>query len=343
MLPVCYPFYIEPALLCLEPVAPFKQTMASYKTVYNRKNQLNKAGKALVQIEAYQTGRHRYFSTGVEITPDQWNLSKSEVKGNVLANQRIRAKRQSLEDFELTFAKIHSRPFLLADFDLLKDQWATDGRPAQTFTGYFREQLALDQASVEPGTHQRKLRVHDRLLKYNRGRPVGFADLTYSLINGFDQALHNDYGDGYIDKEHTILKSYVVRAVKSGLLPVHANPYDHFKAKRSIVDKIILVESEIRRLEQLAIPADKQHLRFYLDAWLLAYYTTLRISDLTTLRVRHFVETDKGVQLEKKQEKTKRMLYIPLWLLHHDENGDSKPMSTLRRYWPTTDKPFITS
>lgn len=133
----------------------------------------------------------------------------------------------------------------------------------------------------------------------------------------------------------------MVRAVKSGLLPVYANPYDQFKAKRSRVDKIILAESEIRRLEQLTIPADKQHLRLYLDAWLLAYYTTLRISDLTTLRLRHFVETDKGLQLEKKQEKTDQMLYIPVWLLHHDKNGDSKPMSILRRYWPTTDKPFI--
>lgn len=344
MLPVCNPFYIAPTPLCLKPTASNKHIVASHKPVYNRKKQLNKDGKALVQIESYDKGRRRYFSTGVEISPDQWNDKRGEVKGNALANQRIRAKRQAIEEFELTFPKLYGRPFQLADLDLLVGQWADSGKPVKTFTSFFREQLALDESSVDPETHRRKLRVHDRLLQYHRNRPVGFADLTYSLINGFDQALRNihDYGDGYIGKEHAILKRYVVRAVKCGLLPVHANPYDHFKAKRSVVDKIILVESEVRRLEQLTIPVGKQHLQLYLDAWLLAYYTTMRISDLTTLRLRHFVEMDKGFQLEKKMEKTDRMLYIPLWLLHHNEKGESKAMSILRQYWPTADKLFIT-
>lgn len=342
MLPKQNPFYITPLPLRLELLAPNERVMVSYRTVFNRKNSLDKTGKGLIQIEALQNGRRRYFSTGEKATKEQWNKVKLEVKGNALANQCIRAKRQALQEFELNFPKIHNRPFRLADFDLLMDQWADDGRPTQTFSDYFKQQLALDQSSVEPETHQRKLRVHNRLLQYH-GRPVGFADLTYSLIIGFDQALRNvhGFGDGYINKEHAILKNYVVRAMKSGLLPIHVNPYDQFKAKRTKVNKIILVESEIRRLEQLTIPVDKQHLRFYLDAWLLAYYTTLRISDLTTLRLRHFLETEKGYQLEKKQEKTEQMLYIPLWLLHHDENGDSKPMSILRQYWPTTDKPFF--
>ncbi|MCC5613406.1 site-specific integrase [Nostoc sp. CHAB 5834] len=317
--------------------------MASHKAVYNRKNHLNKYGKALIQIESYEKGRRRYFSTGVEISPDQWNSKKGEVKGDALANQRIRAKRQSLEEFELTFSKLYGRPFHLDDLDILVDQWSNDGKPAETFTSYFFEQLSLDESSVESSTQRRKMRVHNRLLKYHQNRAVTFCDLTYSLIIGFDQSLRNVYkfGDAYIAKEHAILKSYIVRAIKSGLMPVHSNPYDQFKAKKCRVDKIILVESEIQRLEKLIIPSNKQHLQFYLDAWLLAYYTTLRISDITTLRPRHVVETDKGFQLEKKQEKTNQMLYVPLWLLHQDAQGISKPMLIIQRYWPKTDKPFI--
>ncbi|MBC7571207.1 MAG: tyrosine-type recombinase/integrase [Spirosoma sp.] len=317
--------------------------MASYKTIYNRKKQTDRNGKALIQIEVYLSGGRRYFQTSEKIRPDQWNAGKSEVKGDPLANQRIRVIRQALEEFELTFARLHKRPFRLADFDLMSEQRASDERPEQSFQDFFREQLALDQSSVKPGTHQRKLRVHDRLLRYH-GRPVRFTDLTYTLINGFDQSLRNEHGydDSYIAKEHSILKSYVVRAIKSGLLPIHANPYDQFRAKRKNVDKIILSEPEIRRLEQVVLPDDKQHLRIYLDAWLLAYYTTLRISDITALRLQNVVETEKGLQLELKQEKTGDMVYIPLWLLHLDEGGISKATTILRRYWPISHiKPFF--
>ncbi|WP_168207850.1 tyrosine-type recombinase/integrase [Spirosoma sp. KCTC 42546] len=316
--------------------------MATYRTVFNRKNKLDKNNLGLVQIEALHLGQRRYFSTGVKIKPEQWNESKKEVKGSSQSNQRIRAKRQELEDFELTFAKLHGRPFRLADFDLLAEQITNDGQPVQTFTAYFKEQLELDMSGVEIETHQRKLRVYNRLLQYH-GKSVGFADLTYSFIVGFDQALRNQHNLDVetIRKAHQILKSYVNRAMKSGLLPVYVDPYDQFRAKRKESDKIILAEQEVRNLEQLNIPAHKQHLQFYLDAWLLAYYTTLRISDLTTLRLRHLVVTEKGFQLEKKQEKTKRSLNIPLWLLHLNEIGESKALIILRRYWPDNDKPII--
>lgn len=44
-----------------------------YRIVYNRKKQLDNQGKALVQIEAYLSGRKSYFSTHIYLKPDQWN------------------------------------------------------------------------------------------------------------------------------------------------------------------------------------------------------------------------------------------------------------------------------
>lgn len=319
-----------------------KWIMASYRIVYNRKNTLNKEGKALVQIEVYKAARRRYFSTEVEISPEQWNPKKGEVKNDPLSNRKIRFKRQALEEFELMFPKLYGRPFQLSDFDLMDQQDSITNQARLTFTDYFREQLAQDKSGVELGTHQRKQRVYDRLLQYHR-RPVEFSDLTYSLIVGFDQSLRNDHGLDIetIRKSHQILKSYIGRALKSGLLPKPINPYEDFRAKRKESDKIILTEQEIRTLEQLVTPKEKQHLQFYLDAWLLAYYTTLRISDLTTLRAKHLTETEKGLQLDKVQEKTKRMLTIPLWNLHRNEQGVSKATIIIQKYWPSNERPLI--
>lgn len=44
-----------------------------YNLVYNRKGSLNKKGTALVQIEAYQGKRKKYFSTKVYLKPEQWD------------------------------------------------------------------------------------------------------------------------------------------------------------------------------------------------------------------------------------------------------------------------------
>lgn len=51
-----------------------------YNLVYNRKGSLNKKGTALVQIEAYQGKRKKYFSTKVYLKPEQWDNKKLIVK-----------------------------------------------------------------------------------------------------------------------------------------------------------------------------------------------------------------------------------------------------------------------
>jgi len=47
-----------------------------YRFVFNRKNKLNKNGQALIQLETYLNGKRKYFSTGIYITPDQWDKKK---------------------------------------------------------------------------------------------------------------------------------------------------------------------------------------------------------------------------------------------------------------------------
>ena len=53
-----------------------------YNLVYNRKGSLNKKGTALVQIEAYQGKRKKYFSTKVYLKPEQWDNKKLIVKNH---------------------------------------------------------------------------------------------------------------------------------------------------------------------------------------------------------------------------------------------------------------------
>ena len=69
-----------------------------YRIVYNRKKQLDNQGKALVQIEAYLSGRKSYFSTHIYLKPDQWNTRASLVCNHPHAEEL----NYMLEEFILT-------------------------------------------------------------------------------------------------------------------------------------------------------------------------------------------------------------------------------------------------
>lgn len=44
-----------------------------YRLVFNRRHQLNRDGRGLVQTECLLNGRRVYFSTNVYIYPEQWD------------------------------------------------------------------------------------------------------------------------------------------------------------------------------------------------------------------------------------------------------------------------------
>ena len=46
---------------------------AKYTLVFNRKKQLNKEGKGLIQLEIYLDRKRKYISTEIYVKPEEWN------------------------------------------------------------------------------------------------------------------------------------------------------------------------------------------------------------------------------------------------------------------------------
>lgn len=328
LLPVCYPVFLNYHRVGLAHHYLTRVSMANYKLIFNRKKKLGSDGKALIQIEVYQKNcPRRYFSTDVRITPREWNSKSGEVKYNAQANQRIAQRLSELKSFENYFPATHGRAFSLADFDLMVSA-TTVAAPIQSFSAYMRAEIDADKPGVAHVTFQRRERVLNRL-NLHHGGPVVFSDLTYAFINRFDQAKRGRFklDDNTVEAEHKILKRYISRAVKCGLLD--RNPYDQFKIKGRVVDKAILTDEEIKRIESLSFEGEQAQLNIYRDAFLLAYYTMLRVSDLLTLTTNHVSKTVEGLLIEKVQCKTKQLVRIPLGSLHAGKGQD-----ILRLYWP---------
>ena len=78
---------------------------AMYKLVYNRMKKLNKKGRALLQLRAYLWKKQRYFSTGIYITPKQWDDSAQKVVKHptmVMLNKQLRDMISDLEQLTAT-------------------------------------------------------------------------------------------------------------------------------------------------------------------------------------------------------------------------------------------------
>ena len=76
-----------------------KSILTRYKFIYNRKNELNTNGEALIQIRMYLNGINRYYSTGVYLKPSDWNDQKS-VPTKIFVLRQIESIKHELVIFE---------------------------------------------------------------------------------------------------------------------------------------------------------------------------------------------------------------------------------------------------
>ena len=316
-----------------------------YEVIYNRNGKLDRNNKATVVIECYQDRVRRYKSTGVRIAENEWDKKQKEVKKRPDINRLIRKRIDELEQFELTFSAKFGRPFRLADFDLMYHD-APSEEVLVTFTDFALEHIEIDRAKndFKDVTMKRYKRVIGLLAEALGVKTVKFSDLTFTNIESFDNFLivDQDQDRNTAYKHHQVIAKYLIRAVKKGVFKLQDNPYNDFKNKQKPTETVVLSPSEITKIEELTFNSENQHLEFYRDAFLLAYYTLLRIGDVTELRNRNIIETDEGLVLDMSAQKTKKINRQKLFAMHPTRNNaPSKPERLLRKYWRTDNQPFF--
>jgi integrase len=317
----------------------------SYRPIYNRRKQLDREGKAGVVIEAYQNGKRRYFKTGIHLKPNEWDERRKEVKKSPGLNRVLNECIDELQEFEINFSAQHKRAFKLDDFDLMESKTPAEPEPIVTFTSFALQHIERDKASgtlnrVTFGRHNRVIKL---LSEFSGKKAVEFTDINYSFIDRFNHYLLtvNKINLNTTHKHHQILQKYLTIAIKKGLFELKDNPYNDFKARKTVVESTVLLPAEIEKIEQLTFTEVNQHLEVYRDAFLLGYYTLLRIGDVTRLRTQDIISTSEGLVLQLKAQKTGKFNQLPLYNLHKNGEGPSKPERIIQKYMRTDKKPLF--
>ena len=281
-----------------------------YKLVYNRKKALNRRGMALVQVEAYQGGQKRYFSTHVYLKPEQWDVRRKMVRNHPNAealNRRLHSLVADLEHREMLLWQQGRR----ISPALLKEQAATsvDG---QSFTDFMKREV--EQAAVKEST-RRNLLSTLKLLQAFRPR-IQFADLTFEFLADFEYFLRQKgYHVNTVAKHLKHLKQQVNAAIRKYGVMMQGHPFRNFKIRTTGYKHTQLTPDELEKLECLRLSGKHPGLQKTLDAFLFCCYAGLRYSDFTSLRPDNIVDIGAERWLVYRSVKTQNEVRLPLYLL----------------------------
>lgn len=289
----------------------FKDQIVRYKVVYDRKKEAIKKGKAVVQIEAYQNGNRRYFSTGIYLTPDQWNQKRNEPKEPYLANQ-VRNAVIYYEKIEREVRYSSNGQFTLKDFSIPTTK-IKEAVPAKrkTFNQFLADQIKARDKELKWNTYRQQIACLNILNEFDPA--IQFEDLKYKTIDALHRFMVNKgHCNSTSNKRRKIIRSYISKAIKLEILS--KNPYDTFKIPSPVVNKIALLGSELKALEDLTFPEPHGRLERVRDMFLFATYTGLRWSDVCKLSGQNLISTSEGIVLNIKASKTEKVFQLPLWL-----------------------------
>lgn len=281
----------------------------SYRPIYNRKNQLNVEGKALLQIEAYLERRKVYFSTHIYLTPDQWDDRKKLIKQHPNAealNYKVREFIFALEEKELSIWR-DGRSITLQG---LKDEFHS--KTTRSFLSFAKDDIISSQA--KESTKRNRLTTYMLLSKFRSH--IEFKDLNPRLVYDFERFLfENQFKTNTVAKHMKHFKAFVNSAINKGYIDLNDYPFRRYHIKMSETKHTFLLPEELEKLENMELDGRRQSLSQSLDAFLFCCYTGLRYSDFINLSEKNIVTIDKRPWLVFNTVKTGAEVKLPLTFL----------------------------
>jgi site-specific recombinase XerD len=312
-----------------------------YTLFYNRKGQqLDKEDEALVQIEAYKDGKRVYFSTGIYLKQEHWDIAKEKVvkrNDSHTLNNRITKTIEEYKEIE------HQQSFSNPSFGVSDLKKAIEQKDiASNFISYALAYLEKE-TQLSPRTRV-KIKHSIETFKAYCGDDVKISDFNFKLIDGFRLYLIKKGIGANTQKVYfRHISKYVKVAVKEGLLTYDKNPFNDYKITGEKTSRDCLNEKELQSLEKLEFDKADQRLERIRDLFLLQCYTGLRFSDASVLNRNNIVDTNEGLEIRiSKTKKENKKVALPLRYLFSEPGSDlSKPEKLIKKYMREDDKPLF--
>lgn len=322
---------------------------ANFTPVFNRKDQLNKHGKAPIEIRMYQNRQRRFISTGISITPIQWDEKRlvinSKCNDYELFNYQIR---ELISKYEKTQVE-HSLKGKSFSINILenKNEVFFNG----SFIEFVREEIKSNQ-TLGAKTKVSHTNTVNKLVEFTKTGDIKFEQVNYTFVDNFLNHLRKEkLAINTVHKQHKTIRKYIEIAIKKGYYDL-PNPCKEIKVKTEQKKRDVLTFEEMQKLEKLDLHKFVDKVALVRDMFLFSCYTGLRISDATNLKAEYVKKGKEGYELEFVTIKVNKRAEIPLHSLFKKNGAKlSSPEAILEKYYhkknefvfPKLTEPFINS
>lgn len=282
---------------------------------------IKKDGSVTIEVKITINGKRSFFSTGKNITAENWDKVKQIAKGKSEESQNInnflKALKNRLYEKEV---ELMERGYIVTA-ELLKDSYfnKVESLKEKTLLEVFIEHNE-DQANnvgngVAKATHwisvyTFRLVKEYMLQKYERN-DIYLRELNQNFIQSFHTFLKIDKGmkQNSATKYLKQLKKIINIAVANSYMTF--NPFATYKIEREPVEIDFLDEEELRKIINFDTPIPR--LEKAKDMFLFGCFTGLSYIDIKTLAPEHFEKDSAGrIWIKKRREKTGILARIPL-------------------------------
>lgn len=277
-----------------------------YRLVFNRKSQLTREGKALVQIEAYLERKRCYFTTHIYIKPSQWSPTKRLICNHSHAeelNWMIAERIAQLEQMEIDLWKRGEEISLQRLRESLHDSASPRFIPFMA--------AEIERSRIRESTRENRRTTLALLQEYCE--EVTIEGLTPSFVSQFEAWLvSRGYHTNTVGKHLAHLRIYVNAAIVQGLMREEDNPFHRRRIGHKPFRHTHLTPLEVEKLERAPLPQPLQQVR---DAFLFCCYTGLRYSDFVQITTANIQRTTEHIWVCLTTQKTGADVRLPIDLL----------------------------
>lgn len=278
-----------------------------YRIVYNRKKQLDSQGKALVQVEAYLSGKKSYFSTHIYLKPSPWSARTSSVCNHPHAEEL----NYMLEEFMLNLQMRELEAWKQGKeicLQLLKEIHE-DAAVENKLIPFGRKWI--ENSPIRESTKSNLNTTLSLLETFSSG--ITFRQLDYKTLLSFEQFLKSKkLGTNTIAKHFRHIRTILNEAIRQGLITKELSPFTEYKIKTTESHHTYLLPEELEKLEHITLSRKRHALCHSLDAFLFCCYTGLRYSDFIRMEQKNFIQSDNGLWMVFKSQKTGAVTQLPL-------------------------------
>lgn len=247
-----------------------------------------------------------YKSLNVRIAEKHWDSKQKKVKSNhpnsnrlnlYLASRITEAEKQILNDENLSNGLIAK--------DLVNSFDKNDTTNFNQFSQEYLERLW----EVENFSRHKKLKsILSKLCSYNKCNVLMFNEITVDFLQKYESWLRVERKNSVntIHSNMKFIRQLFNEAVKQKVIRADQNPFLLYKLKQEKTEREFLTDEEIDHLYSLKLDGTKEICR---DMFVFACDTGIRISDLLTIKVRHY--DNKRLTFQMRKTKPQVSILLP--------------------------------